>query len=535
MTIRFKMLATMLGIACLAVLISGYISDLHASRGLTDAALRQLTGIRRSKAQQIETQFATFRTHARTLSADTMLIAAMREFRESFRKEDGRDASPERNAALEKFYRAEYLTPLSALMPLRSSIADYVPVGGGPSYVQSEYLVRNPFPRDQRYRLDDAKDGSQYSRAHAKYHPALLRIASEFGYRDLLLIDSQTGRIVYSVAKKPDIGTDLVRGPYRETALARAFRACREAPDVDTVCLADFEAYEPSLGAPAAFLVSPIDDRNLRSGVLAFQLSIDEIDRVASGNHGWEKDGLGRTGDTGIVGPDFLMRTNSRGFIENPEEHVARLRARGTPEERIRRIQAFRTSALEQEVRLPSVIAALSGKEGAGVQLGSAGGRSLVSYGPLQIPGLHWTIASRMDEAEALAAAHAMRSQLILWTVATIILASLVATLATRALVRPIQRACRRSQETRRRGFERRRRRLRPRTNSAPSPQPSMGWSAALRASADLAARQAEELRSQQQILRESEAKFRTMYESSSDALMLLDEKRLSGLQSRRA
>ena len=115
---------------------------------------------------------------------------------------------------------------------------------------------------------------------------------------------------MYSALKKPDFGTTLIRGPYKGTALARAFESCRDSADADPVCLTDFAAYEPSMGAPAAFMASPIDDRNKRVGVLAFELSLDEIDRVVSGNNGWEKDGLGKSGDSGIVGPDFLMRTN---------------------------------------------------------------------------------------------------------------------------------------------------------------------------------------------------------------------------------
>ena len=81
MTIRAKLLLTMLGIGCVGIAISGYIGYRYASRGLTDAALRQLTGVRRSKAQQIEAQFATWSNHAVSLSADRMLIDAMAEFR----------------------------------------------------------------------------------------------------------------------------------------------------------------------------------------------------------------------------------------------------------------------------------------------------------------------------------------------------------------------------------------------------------------------------------------------------------------------
>jgi len=177
MTIRFKMLMTMLGIGCVAILVSGYISYRQASRGLTDAALKQLTGIRRSKAQQIEARFATLRNHATTLSTDMMLIAAMGDLRDAFRKIDGPDAPAELVRDLETFYQADYLAPLGTLMPLRPSIRDYMPVGRGPYYIQMQYLVRNPNLRERRYMLDDAKDGSLYSRVHAKYHPALLRIA----------------------------------------------------------------------------------------------------------------------------------------------------------------------------------------------------------------------------------------------------------------------------------------------------------------------------------------------------------------------
>jgi signal transduction histidine kinase/DNA-binding response OmpR family regulator len=433
------MLLCMLGIGCVAILVSGYISYRHASRGLTDAALKQLTGIRRSKAQQIEAQFATYRTHVATMSADTMFITAMGEFRESFRKIDGPGVPTDLAKELETFYRANYLEPLSRLMPARRSMGDYLPVGRAPYYVQSHYLVKNPYPKDQRFKLEEVKDGTLYSRVHAKYHLDFLRIARNFRYRDLFLIDNETGRIVYSVFKKFDFGTTLIRGPYRNTALARAFESCRNTADAESICLTDFEPYEPSLGAPTAFMASPIDYRNRRTGVLAIELPIDEVERVISGNNGWERDGLGKSGDTGIVGPDYLMRTNSRGFAQNPEQHLARLRARGAPEDQINRIRTYNSTALQQEVRLPSVSAAQAGKEGSGVQIGSAGGRTLVSYGPLRIPGLQWTIASRMDETEALTAVAAMRSRLILWAVIMGAGASILATLSTRAIVGPLR------------------------------------------------------------------------------------------------
>jgi len=198
------------------------------------------------------------------------------------------------------------------------------------------------------------------------------------------------------------------------------------------------------------------------------------------------------------------------------------MRARGVSAEKLNRIRAYKSTALQQEVRLPSVVAALAGQEGAGVQIGSAGGRSLISYGPLRIPGLHWTIASRMDEVEALTAVERMRSRLILWALVMLATASLLAILATRAIVRPLEALAGASKK------------LGAGDLNASVPVTSKdelgalsatfnSMVGALRESAALAERQAQELRTQQEILRDSEAKFRTMYASSSDAMMLLD------------
>jgi class 3 adenylate cyclase len=439
MKIRNKLLILLLGLGCVSVLVSGYISYVNASRGLTEAATRQLNGIRRSKAQQIEAHFTALRNHVITLSVDRMFVTGMRDFREAFRKIDGADIPPGAQQRVGDFYNAVYLKSLAKLMPLRSSMAEYLPVGRAPYLLQESYIVRNPNLREQRDKLDMAPDGTQYSKVHGEYHPAFRKLVRQYGYYDLFLIDDLTGRVVYTVSKEPDFATSLVKGPYRASGLAKAFQACRDNADPDAVCLMDFEAYEPSLGAPAMFIASPIQDGNERVGILVLQVSIDDLDRVISGNRGWERDGLGKSGDTGLVGEDFLMRSNSRGMIEDPDSHLARMRARGIPEEKLARIRAYGTTVLQQEVRLPSVAAALAGKEGSGIQIGSAGGRSLVSYGPLNVPGLHWTIASRMNEDEALAAAIQMGTNLRLWTLAVVLLTALVALLLTRSIVRPVQ------------------------------------------------------------------------------------------------
>ena len=53
-------------------------------------------------------------------------------------------------------------------------------------------------------------------------------------------------------------------------------------------------------------------------GALAFQMPVDETNKVMTGNQHWQQDGLGNSGETILVGHDGLMRSSSRLFLENP-------------------------------------------------------------------------------------------------------------------------------------------------------------------------------------------------------------------------
>ena len=50
---------------------------------------------------------------------------------------------------------------------------------------------------------------------------------------------NETSAIVYSVHKRPDFGTSLALGPYRETHLATLIRLLRSNPDRGTLLMVD--------------------------------------------------------------------------------------------------------------------------------------------------------------------------------------------------------------------------------------------------------------------------------------------------------
>jgi class 3 adenylate cyclase len=214
---------------------------------------------------------------------------------------------------------------------------------------------------------------------------------------------------------------------------------CLATANPDEVFFSDFEPYEASRGEPTQYVASPIWNGQERVGVLALQLSTDAIEDVATGRHGWEADGLGQTGQTVIVGSDYRVRTNLRNYIADHEGFLAQLKAIGTSDDELKRIREYRTTILQLEMKLPSVTAALQGKEGNVIEQ-AVQDRTLavVSYMPLNIPGLSWIIESRMYLDEALKPVVEMRRLFSWWGVGLLLLAIVAAWLLTRQILRPI-------------------------------------------------------------------------------------------------
>ena len=170
----------------------------------------------------------------------------------------------------------------------------------------------------------------------------------------MFLIDPD-GSIVYTVYKETDFGTSLVVGAYNESNFARLFSSVRRAKEKNYARIIDLESYAPSYGAPAAFIAAPIYSQDKFMGVLAIQVPVDEINNVMTGNLKWESDGLGKSGETYLVGQDYLMRSVSRFLIETPEEYINTLVTLGVNKETIARIRQYKTSILAQVVRTPAV------------------------------------------------------------------------------------------------------------------------------------------------------------------------------------
>ena len=438
-SIRSKLLSLLLLLAGITLAVTGTVAYIKNVTTLRQNVFNQLTGVTLSKRSQIESYYQTIHNHVETLSDDRMFIDAMREFRDAYATLNKAPLPASTVDAVREDYRQNFYPEMQKLGIARQSFQAYLPVTPAAVQLQYLYIVRNQRPKGQRDQLIDPGDGSDYSAVHQKYHVAFRSIVRKFGYYDLYLIDAETGRQVYDVAKDRDFATSLLEGPYRDSNLAKVVRQCQATDNPSDVFFSDFEPYEASSGEPTQYVASPIFDGNQRLGVLAFQLSTVAIDRVLTGDRGWVREGLGQTGEALLVGPDHLARSDAREYLEDPERYLALQRSMGVPEETLDRIRTFKTTILQTPLNYTSVDLALEGEQGTRVGFAEKGvGSSLVSYTPLQIEGLHWALIARMTSKEAFRSVRQMQWVFSGWGVVLLLLTVLAAWLMTRQILRPV-------------------------------------------------------------------------------------------------
>ncbi len=249
--------------------------------------------------------------------------------------------------------------------------------GSQTKILQRLYIEDNPHPTGSKEELDYAKDGSLYSLAHKRYHPWFRHFLRQRDYYDIFLF-APDGDLVYTVFKELDYATNLNTGEWKDSDLGNAFRAARDNPQPDKQNFFDFKPYAPSHGAAASFISQAIlnDDGSL-AGVLVFQMPIARINAVMN-----VAVGMGESGETYIVGQDYLMRSDSR-FSEE-------------------------STILKTKVSGATVEKALAGENGIEFVDDYRGISVLSAYGPFEFMGTQWAIMAEMDESEIMAPIYKM-------------------------------------------------------------------------------------------------------------------------------
>ena len=441
LSIKSRLIMMLLFVTLLSSLVIGYLGWRNGRTALNRAIFNQLTSIRSAQAHEIEAYFDRVISQTRTLSEDRMIVNAVRQFREGYEVGLYRSLTDEQNDLVSDFYDDTFVTRLNTVLDDTAFSVLYRPKRNVASYFQYHYMVGNPFPIGQKDEMAVSDgDTTIYNRFHEFYHPIFRNLLNEFRYHDIFLIDIETGNIVYSVFKETDFATSLSDGPYRESGLGVLAHRIKEEPQRGSVTIIDFRPYVPSYAAPAAFVGSPIFDGTEAVGILAMQISTNEIDKVMTGNGQWVANGLGQTGESYLVGPDRLMRSTSRHYLDNADAYYAEMTDYGISENVIEKIRGFGTTILVQPVASDSVDRAFNEQTGTHISLNYLGQSVLSSYAPINIPGLNWIILSEMTEAEAFTPIFELQRNILIWGVVLVLAVAFLAILLSRYFVRPIEK-----------------------------------------------------------------------------------------------
>ena len=143
--------------------------------------------------------------------------------------------------------------------------------------------------------------GSKWQLAKKKYAIWLIQYAARHNYPNILLI-AKNGDIPFTSNGKGEQGQNVITGSLKESVLSKCFQKVIES---GRPSLQDFEMYA-LYDKPTAFMGAPLKKGDHLLGVLIFEVSLDEINRVMQ-----VPEGLGETGDAYLVGPDGRLRSNS--------------------------------------------------------------------------------------------------------------------------------------------------------------------------------------------------------------------------------
>ena len=110
----------------------------------------------------------------------------------------------------------------------------------------------------------------------------ITRFRNNSPWHDILILDRK-GLVVFSCRQEDDLGSNVLTGPYSRTSFAEAVRG---ALDQRRMTLSGFANYDPSGGAPASFLVVPMNGADGEVlGLMAFQIASAEVARVTASHN----------------------------------------------------------------------------------------------------------------------------------------------------------------------------------------------------------------------------------------------------------
>ncbi|NQY65111.1 MAG: methyl-accepting chemotaxis protein [Alteromonadaceae bacterium] len=340
---KFTLLFILIGL--LPAVIVSIISTSNNSNDVTSKVYNQLTAINQIKKQAIKTYF-----NERQGDMGVLINIADTLQQQAFLKLSAIND-------LKKTQLINYIESNNAQLALLAS-QTYLHLA---VKELSHYFSKN---NKKRWRLILNK--------HDKSYKPLLK---HFGWYDFFILNNNND-IIYSVTRENDLGKNVIND-LAGSSFYKALSLAKNSSS-DDIHFADFQPYPSSNNDPAAFTVKAvIDHKGKRLGYIAFQQPLEKVNNILS-----NRTGMGKTGESYIVGQDKLMRSDS---YLNPTDYSV--------------IVSF---AKNNKVETTATLKALQGGKNTAVIQDYNNNPVVSSWDHVELgSGVRWAIISEIDVAEA--------------------------------------------------------------------------------------------------------------------------------------
>lgn len=248
-----------------------------------------------------------------------------------------------------------------------------------------------------------------------------------YGFSDLLLV-SPEGDVFYSAAHNDDYGTNILAGSYADSGLANIFRRVMESKSFEIV---DFEPYAPSFGEPCAFVAKPVLAENRVELVVVLRRSFDRINSIMQ-----ERTGFGTSGETYLVGPDKLLRSNT--YLDSATHST----------------KASFANPNTGRIDTLASREALAGRTGKKIILNYKGFKVLSAYTPLKVGDKTWALIAEVSREEAFSVLHQVKLLAIFFIVFSIAVMAVISLYMARQFTKPIALLTKGAQQVKNRDFD---------------------------------------------------------------------------------
>ncbi|ACE82874.1 methyl-accepting chemotaxis protein [Cellvibrio japonicus] len=432
----------------LAAGTTGWLALQQTNRALSQNLEQRFQALAEGRAQAVATQFSSYAELLLSLSHGRMTQEAVYGFIRpfaSYRYEVSATPEAELRTQLADWYQQTYAPYHRQLT--RGQPADARTWVEGFSLetllIQQRYLQANPSPINALDTMEDAADATIYGQQHRRYHSSFRDLTRRFGFSDLLIVDSRSLAVIYSVNKSSLLGDSLATASLASSPLAQLARSLQRA-HADQVLVSRFHSnprrFEQQLVYVGVPVFHDVQSPHKAIGLLIAEIPVTRLTQIMSAQQHWQSLGLGETGDIYLVDSSQRLLTELREVQQAPMTAVADLQQTVTGN--LNAMIRLQQAAGNIQIATYPVREALAGRAGTGMEQDYLGRTMFTSWQPLVIGDQALALVAQQRPEEVFAAVAELRGTL--WrsvVIASIVLTGLAAVLAfffSRSIGKPL-------------------------------------------------------------------------------------------------